>query len=257
MAGGAVAAVAPIARQPLAAAGRPVIEVEKLTKTYQAGEVTVEALRGVSFSIDHGELVAVMGPSGGGKSTLMNLLGCLDRPTSGRYLLGGDEVAGFDQARLARVRLERIGFIFQGFNLLPRTSAIDNVELPLVYAKVPHAERRERALAALASVGLARRAHHHPTQLSGGEQQRVAVARALVNDPQVVLADEPTGNLDTVSTEEVLGVLRRLNDAGTTIVLVTHEPDVAAHGTRLLRLRDGQIESDELNTARASVKGVS
>jgi putative ABC transport system ATP-binding protein len=215
----------------------------------------VEALRGVSFRIDHGELVAVMGPSGGGKSTLMNLLGCLDRPTSGRYLLGGQAVAGFDQAHLAHVRLERIGFIFQGFNLLPRTSAIDNVELPLVYAKVSAAERKSRALEALAAVGLANRAHHQPTQLSGGEQQRVAVARALVNNPQVILADEPTGNLDSVSTSEVLVVLRRLNDTGTTIVLVTHEYEVAKHGTRLIRLRDGRIESDELNEARTAWNG--
>jgi putative ABC transport system ATP-binding protein len=232
-----------------------VIEVENLTKTYRAGELMVEALRGVTFRIHGGELVAVMGPSGGGKSTLMNLLGCLDRPTSGRYLLGGEPVAGFDEAHLARVRLERIGFVFQGFNLLPRTSALDNVELPLVYAKVPAAERRARALAALAAVGLERRAHHQPTQLSGGEQQRVALARALVNNPQVVLADEPTGNLDTVSTSEVLVVLRRLNDAGTTIVLVTHEYEVARHGTRLLHLRDGRIESDEPNLARADVNG--
>jgi putative ABC transport system ATP-binding protein len=247
---GAVTAIEIPAEQPLRGAD-PVIDVEDLTKTYQAGEVTVEALRGVTFRIDRGELVAVMGPSGGGKSTLMNLLGCLDRPTSGRYLLGGEAVAGFDQARLALVRLERIGFVFQGFNLLPRTSALDNVELPLVYAKVPTAERRTRALHALAAVGLERRAHHQPTQLSGGEQQRVAVARALVNDPQVVLADEPTGNLDSVSTAEVLAVLRRLNDAGTTIVLVTHEPDVAKHGTRLLHLRDGRLESDEPNRDRA------
>jgi putative ABC transport system ATP-binding protein len=248
------AAYVPAAEQPLRGAD-PVIEVENLTKTYQAGEVTVEALRGVTFQIDRGELVAVMGPSGGGKSTLMNLLGCLDKPTSGSYLLGGDAVAGFDQAHLAKVRLERIGFVFQGFNLLPRTSALDNVELPLVYAQVPARERRERALAALASVGLERRADHQPTQLSGGEQQRVAVARALVNNPQVVLADEPTGNLDSVSTSDVLAVLRRLNEAGTTIVLVTHELEVAKHGTRLLRLRDGQIESDEPNTDRAARMG--
>jgi putative ABC transport system ATP-binding protein len=232
-----------------------VIEIHDLTKTYTSGEVTVEALRGVTFRIDRGELVAVMGPSGGGKSTLMNLLGVLDKPTSGRYLLAGEPVADFDQAHSARVRLEKIGFVFQGFNLLPRTSALDNVELPLVYAKVPAGERRARALEALAAVGLADRAHHQPTQLSGGEQQRVAVARALVNNPQVVFADEPTGNLDSVSTEEVLGVLRRLNDAGTTIVLVTHEPDVAKHGTRLLRLRDGQLESDEPNLDRASLNG--
>jgi putative ABC transport system ATP-binding protein len=165
-------------------------------------------------------------------------------------------VADFDQAHLARVRLEKIGFVFQGFNLLPRTSALDNVELPLVYAKVPAAERRARALAALEAVGLAGRAHHQPTQLSGGEQQRVAVARALVNNPQVVFADEPTGNLDSVSTEELLAVLRRLNDTGTTIVLVTHELEVAKHGTRLLRLRDGRIESDEPNNDRASANGV-
>jgi putative ABC transport system ATP-binding protein len=254
MMSGAVAPLAPLARPAL---DRPdaLIEVENLTKTYQAGELEVEALRGVSFRISSGELVAVMGPSGGGKSTLMNLLGCLDTPTSGSYLLEGEDVGRFDQARLARVRLGRLGFVFQGFNLLPRTSALDNVELPLVYAKVPAAARRARALEALAAVGLERRAHHEPTQLSGGEQQRVALARALVNKPDVVFADEPTGNLDTASTSEVLAVLRRANDAGATIVLVTHEYDVAKHGTRLLRLRDGRVESDEPNMSRADVNG--
>jgi putative ABC transport system ATP-binding protein len=251
---GALAPVVPLA-EPALDRSDALIEVEDLTKTYRAGEFTVEALRGVSFRISSGELVAVMGPSGGGKSTLMNLLGCLDRPTSGSYLLDGDAVSQFDQAHLARVRLERLGFVFQGFNLLPRTSALDNVELPLVYAKVPAAERRRRALEALAAVGLERRAHHQPAQLSGGEQQRVAIARALVNKPDVVFADEPTGNLDTSSTMDVLSVLRRANDAGATIVLVTHEYEVAKHGTRLLRLRDGRIESDEPNLDRTDPKG--
>jgi len=223
----------------------PVIDVQDLTKVYRVGEVSLAALRGVSLSIFPGEFVCVMGPSGGGKSTLLNMLGCLDRPTTGRYLLAGEEVAGFDRARLARVRRERIGFVFQGNNLLPRTTALDNVELPLAYARVPAAVRRARALEALAAVGLAGRARHVPTQLSGGEQQRVAIARALVNNPQVVLADEPTGNLDSVSARGVLSLLGRLHDSGITIVVVTHEPEVATVGSRLVRLRDGRVESDE------------
>jgi putative ABC transport system ATP-binding protein len=234
-------------------ANGPVIDVEDLTKVYQVGEVSLEALRGVSLRIFPGELVCVMGPSGGGKSTLLNMLGCLDRPTAGRYLLAGEEVAGFDRARLARVRRERIGFVFQGNNLLPRTTALDNVELPLAYARVPTAARRARALEALAAVGLESRAQHVPTQLSGGEQQRVAIARALVNNPQVVLADEPTGNLDSVSAGGVLALLRSLHDSGTTIIIVTHEPEVAAVGSRLVRLRDGRIESDEAVVATANV----
>jgi putative ABC transport system ATP-binding protein len=234
-------------------ANEPVIDVEDLTKVYQVGEVSLEALRGVSLRIFRGELVCVMGPSGGGKSTLLNMLGCLDRPTAGRYLLAGEEVAGFDRARLARVRRERIGFVFQGNNLLPRTTALDNVELPLAYAGVPSAVRRARALEALAAVGLEDRARHVPTQLSGGEQQRVAIARALVNNPQVVLADEPTGNLDSVSAGGVLALLGSLHDLGTTIIIVTHEPEVAAVGSRLVRLRDGLIESDEAIVAAARV----
>lgn len=236
---------APVSTAPSTSAH--VIEVEDVAKTYRLGELAVKALRGVSVTIDRGELVAVMGPSGGGKSTLLNLLGCLDRPTSGRYLLAGEEVARLSDLELSRIRLRYLGFVFQSYNLLGRTTALENVELPLVYARVPAARRRARALEALAAVGLEHRARHLPTQLSGGEQQRVAIARALVNEPQVVLADEPTGNLDSASAEEVCDVLHRLNASGTTIVLVTHEPAIASIGTRIVKLRDGLIESDELS----------
>ena len=222
----------------------PVLDVRNVVKTYGSGETAVHALRGVSLSVERGDYVAVMGASGSGKSTLMNILGCLDIPSSGRYLLDGVDVSRLTDRQLALVRNRRIGFVFQSFNLIPRTTALANVELPLAYAGLKSAERRRRARAALALVGLADRGHHEPNKLSGGQQQRVAVARALVTAPALVLADEPTGNLDTQSTADVLAVLDRLNRSGRTIVLITHEPDVAEHARRLIRLVDGRIVQD-------------
>jgi len=223
---------------------QPVLDVRGVTKTYGMGETEVQALRGMSLTVRRGEYLAIMGSSGSGKSTLMNILGCLDIPTSGRYLLDGVDVSRLTDRQLALVRNRRIGFVFQAFNLIPRTSALSNVELPLAYAGMKAAERRRRAMTALSMVGLADRARHEPNQLSGGQQQRVAVARALVTAPALVLADEPTGNLDTHSSAEVLAVLDRLNRSGRTIVLITHEADVAAHAKRLIRLVDGQIVED-------------
>jgi putative ABC transport system ATP-binding protein len=223
----------------------PIIVTEGLTKDYHLGPYTVHALRGVSVTIERGEFVAVMGPSGSGKSTFMNLLGCLDTPSSGEYVLDGEHVGGLSGDQLASIRNSRIGFVFQQFNLLPRTTALENVELPLLYAGLSARERRARARARLQAVGLADREAHHPSQLSGGQQQRVAIARALVNDPAVILADEPTGNLDTRTSVEVLALLQRLNREGLTIVLVTHELDIAAYASRSLTFRDGRLRGDQ------------
>jgi putative ABC transport system ATP-binding protein len=229
----------------------PVIELADVTKTYRTGDLLVDALRGVSFIVRRGEYVAVMGESGSGKTTLLGILGCLDRPTTGSYFLVGDEVAWLPEARRARVRGGRIGFVFQAYNLLPRATAYKNVELPLVYARVPQRERKQRVLDALRAVGLSDRADHHPNQLSGGQQQRVAIARALVTDPSVVLADEPTGNLDSASADDVLAIFDRLNGQGTTIVMVTHSHDVGARAARILRMADGLLVGDDRTLAHA------
>ncbi len=226
--------------------GAAVIELQRVTKTYRTGDVEVHALRGVDLVVRRGELVAIMGASGSGKSTLMNIVGCLDVPTAGRFLLDGIDVRALDDASLATVRNRRIGFVFQSFNLIPRTSALANVELPLAYGGVARRERRQRALAALDAVGLGDRVEHLPTELSGGQQQRVAVARALVTSPAIVLADEPTGNLDSVSTAEIMQLFVQLNREGRTIVLITHEPDVAAYATRVVRMRDGLVVADDV-----------
>ena len=220
------------------------ITLEGITKVYLAGEVEVVALKGISLHIPEGEFVAIMGPSGSGKSTLMNLIGCLDQPSSGRYILDGYDVSALTDDQLAWIRNRKIGFVFQSYNLIPRASAVHNVEMPLIYAG-DNQQRRERALAALESVGLLPRASHLPNELSGGQQQRVAVARALVTDPAILLADEPTGNLDSESSIEIMKLLRELNQQGRTIVLITHEPDIAAFAQRVVRLRDGVIVSDE------------
>lgn len=224
------------------------IELRGIEKRYRMGDVTVPALRGVDLDIEEGEFVAIMGASGSGKSTLMNILGCLDRPTRGSYHLAGNEVSTLDRDRLATIRNRLLGFVFQNFNLLARTSALENVELPLLYANVPAAQRVERARTALERVGLGQRIDHHPSQLSGGQQQRVAIARALVTDPRVVLADEPTGNLDSATSIEVMRLLQALGRGGITVVLVTHEPDIAEYAARVITMRDGQVLSDERRT---------
>jgi putative ABC transport system ATP-binding protein len=231
------------------------IQVEGITKTYRMGDVDVCALRGVTLAIAAGDLVAVTGASGSGKSTLMNILGCLDRPSTGRYLLGGSDVSRLDARALAEVRNRTIGFVFQSFNLLARTSALENVELPLLYAGVPAGRRRAAASDALGRVGLGDRLHHHPSQLSGGQQQRVAIARALVNHPRLILADEPTGNLDSRASAEMMAILQGLGATGITVVLVTHEPDIAAYARRVIAVRDGLIEEDRRREGGSSDGG--
>jgi putative ABC transport system ATP-binding protein len=231
--------------------GAAVIRLEGVHKTYDLGEIQVHALRGVSLEIYKGEFVAVMGASGSGKSTLMNILGCLDKPTRGRYFLDGVDVSGMDKVQLAHIRNHKLGFVFQGFNLLSRTSALENVELPTIYAGITMEEREARAKESLERVGLADRAHHHPSQLSGGQQQRVAIARALVNRPAILLADEPTGNLDSRTSVEIMDILQRLNmEYGLTVVLVTHEPDIAQYAKRVMEFRDGKIKRDVAVTNR-------
>jgi putative ABC transport system ATP-binding protein len=226
------------------------IQVQDLVKIYSLGEVEVRALRGVSLSIDRGEFVAIMGASGSGKSTFMNILGFLDQPTSGQYLLEGINGENLSRDELAEIRNRKIGFVFQGFNLLSRTAATENVELPLLYAGTPTSKRKELARKSLSAVGLEGREHHYPSQLSGGEQQRVAIARALVNQPSILLADEPTGNLDTKTSEEIMGIFQRLNrDRGITIIMITHEPDIASFAKRNIHFRDGRIVDDHKNSA--------
>ncbi len=233
---------------------KAIIETIELKKVYGMGDAEVTAVNGISMQIHPGEFVAIMGPSGSGKSTLMNILACLDRPTEGQYILDGEDVSEYSRKELAAIRSQKLGFVFQSFNLLPRATALDNVIMPMIYRRenrINAAKRKEIALEALESVGLANRVHHLPSELSGGQQQRVAIARALVNDPVLLLADEPTGNLDTKSSEEILEVLHDLHERGRTIVMVTHEPDIAHHTERIIMVRDGQVSSDQKNGRRS------
>ena len=232
------------------------VELKNIKKSFLLGGEEVEILHGVNLSVEEGEFVAMMGPSGSGKSTTMNILGCLDRPTGGEYLLGGVRVAEMDSDELAHIRNRMIGFVFQGFNLLPKTTALENVELPLLYAGVPRSERHEKAKQALIDMGLQERLYHEPSQLSGGQQQRVAIARGIVNRAPILMADEPTGNLDSKTSDEIMALFRRLNDEGMTIILVTHEYDVALYAKRILHFRDGLIIKDEINENRRSVSPV-
>lgn len=229
------------------------IDARNLVKIYKTGEVEFNALRGVSLSVQAGEFLAIMGPSGSGKSTMLNLLGCLDTPTSGEYYLDGEKVSDLSHKELAHIRNKKIGFVFQGFNLLPRASVLENVELPLIYSDVGAGERKDRALKRLEEMGIPEKANNHPNELSGGQRQRVAIARAIVNNPRLILADEPTGNLDSRTGQEVMKLIKSLNDAGTTVIMVTHEEDIAAWAQRTVRFRDGQIISDELNGKREKI----
>ncbi|MEW6179969.1 MAG: ABC transporter ATP-binding protein [Chloroflexota bacterium] len=238
----------------------PLIQTQQLVKVYGSGENRVVALAGIDLNIQSGEFVAIMGPSGSGKSTLLNILACLDRPSEGKYVLAGEDVSGYNRAQLAEIRGQQLGFVFQSYNLLPRLTALENVLLPLLYrrnGRLSHTERQEKAMAALASVGLADRSHHYPNQLSGGQQQRVAIARALINDPILILADEPTGNLDSRSSEEIMELLLELNRQGRTIAMVTHEADMARHAGRILMIRDGKLAFDQRNGYHAAVESVS
>jgi putative ABC transport system ATP-binding protein len=238
---------------------RKVIEIRGLTKVYVMGEVEVHALAGLDLDVDEGEFIAVMGPSGSGKSTLMNIIGCLDRPTAGTYILDGVDVSKLDRDERAVIRNAKIGFVFQSFNLLPRTSALENVELPLLYGELgwTREQRRKAALNALHSVGLAGRENNQPSQLSGGQQQRVAIARALVTNPAILLADEPTGNLDSRTSAEIMAIFQSLNDAGKTVVLITHEPDIAQYSKRIVHVRDGTIQQDErIQQHRVAARGI-
>ena len=227
------------------------IDIRSLCKVYRMGDVEVHALRGVSFTAEKGELIAIMGPSGSGKSTLMDILGCLSKPSDGEYYLEGEEVGKLSDNRLAEIRNRKIGFVFQSFNLLPRTTALHNVELPLIYGGIRRKERRIRSQEALDAVGLGDRVHHKSNELSGGQIQRIAIARALVNHPSMIFADEPTGNLDTTTSKDIMAIFQRLNDEGNTIIMVTHEPEIAEYAQRVIHIRDGLIERDEWNRSKA------